>query len=111
MVYSIKIIMIKTKYLFICLFLFFQGLADECKQLGSQGLMMLTYIKEKSPMTKEQIINVKNQSKKISTMSEMLSNGKGNVEAIGELVENELSSMDKAIEEAANRMQVRNLYI
>lgn len=69
---------------------------------------MLTYIKEKSPMTKEQIINVKNQSKKISTMSEKLSNGKGNVEAIGELVENELSSMDKAIEEAANRMQVRN---
>ncbi|XP_043495410.1 huntingtin-interacting protein 1 isoform X1 [Polistes fuscatus] len=84
---------------------FGDSLADECKQLGSQGLMMLTYIKEKSPMTKEQIINVKNQSKKISTMSEKLSNAKGNVEAIGELVENELSSMDKAIEEATNRMQ------
>lgn len=81
------------------------SLADECKQLGSQGLIMLTYTKEKSPMTKEQIINVKNQCKKISIMSEKLGNTKGNVEAIGELVENELLGMDKAIEEAANRIQ------
>ncbi|XP_012270446.1 huntingtin-interacting protein 1 isoform X2 [Orussus abietinus] len=80
-------------------------LADECKQLGSQGLIMLSYVKEKSPLASEQIASVKNQVKKISLLVDSLSSGQGNIESIGDLVENELSGMDAAIEEAANRIQ------
>lgn len=86
----------------------FVGFADECKQLGSQGLIMLSYIKEKSSATVVQIANVKNQLQKISSLISTLSTTQNNVEIIGNLVENELQSMDKAIEEAVARIQVFN---
>ncbi|XP_020287825.1 huntingtin-interacting protein 1 isoform X1 [Pseudomyrmex gracilis] len=79
--------------------------ADECKQLGSQGLIMLSYIKEKSSMTEAQITNVKSQLQKISSLVSTLSTTQNNVEIIGNLVENELQSMDKAIEEAVARIK------
>ncbi|XP_029678620.1 huntingtin-interacting protein 1-related protein-like [Formica exsecta] len=79
--------------------------ADECKQLGSQGLIILSYIKEKSSMTVVQIANVKSQLQKISSLINALSTTQNNVEIIGSLVENELQSMDKAIEEAVARIQ------
>ncbi|KAL6428027.1 hypothetical protein ACFW04_008426 [Cataglyphis niger] len=79
--------------------------ADECKQLGSQGLIILSYIKEKSSMTIVQIANVKSQLQKISSLVNALSTTQNNVEVIGSLVENELQSMDKAIEEAVARIQ------
>lgn len=79
--------------------------ADECKQLGSQGLIMLSYIKEKSPMTMVQVTNVKSQLQKVSSLISTLSTTQNNVEIIGTLVENELLSMDKAIEEAVARIQ------
>ena len=74
--------------------------------MGSQGLMMLSFIKEKSNSTNQQIDRVKKQSEVISTLISKMSKFQRNVEAIGDLVENELLSMDKAIEEAANRIQV-----
>ncbi|XP_031837617.1 huntingtin interacting protein 1 [Nomia melanderi] len=80
-------------------------LTDECKQLGVQSLTMFSYIKEKSPMTVGQINDVRQQFKKICELAATLSSGQGNVEVIGSLVEKELLSMDKAIEEAANRIQ------
>ncbi|XP_058794250.1 huntingtin-interacting protein 1 isoform X2 [Phymastichus coffea] len=80
-------------------------LTDECKQLGSQGLIMISYMKEKSESTIEQIEVVKKQLEKISGLADSLSKVLGNAEVIGDLVENELSSMDKAIEEAAARIQ------
>lgn len=79
--------------------------ADECKQLGSQGLIIMSYIKEKSSMTVAQIANVKSQLQKISSLINTLSATQNNVEVIGNLVENELQSMDKAIEEAVARIQ------
>lgn len=80
-------------------------LADECKQLGSHSLMMLSYIKEKSSTAGEQIVIVENKLKEISALTDSLLNAQTNIETIGNLVENELLSMDKAIEEAANRIQ------
>lgn len=68
---------------------------------------MLSYIKEKSSMTIVQIANVKSQLQKISSLVNTLSTTQNNVEVIGSLVENELQSMDKAIEEAVARIQVR----
>lgn len=79
--------------------------ADECKQLGSQGLIILSYIKEKSSMTVVQIASVKSQLQKISSLINALSTTQNNVEIIGSLVENELQSMDKAIEETVARIQ------
>lgn len=84
------------------------GFADECKQLGSQGLIMLSYIKEKSSMTVVQIANVKSQLQKISSLINTLSTTQNNVEIIGTLVESELQSMDKAIEETVAKIQVLN---
>lgn len=78
---------------------------DECKQLGSQSLIILSYIKEKSSMTVVQITNVKSQLQKVSSLINALSSTQNNVEIIGNLVENELQSMDKAIEEAVARIQ------
>lgn len=80
-------------------------LTDECKLLATEVLVMLENIKEKSPKTLEQIIAVKNQLNVISQLTNGLTKARGNVDAIGNLVENELLSMDKAIEEAANRIQ------
>ncbi|XP_043518081.1 huntingtin-interacting protein 1 isoform X2 [Frieseomelitta varia] len=80
-------------------------LIDECKQLGLQSLTMFNHIREKSPVTVGQINEVKQQFKKVCELATTLSNGQGTVEVIGNLVEMELLSMDKAIEEAANRIQ------
>lgn len=63
-------------------------------------------MKENSPQTLEQIQIVQKQLDKISDLTNTLSKALGNVEAIGTLVENELLLMDKAIEEAAGRIQV-----
>lgn len=57
-------------------------------------------------MTVVQIANVKSQLQKISSLINALSTTQNNVEIIGSLVENELQSMDKAIEEAVARIQV-----
>lgn len=81
-------------------------MTDECKQLGSQSLIMMSYIKEKSVSTSEQVQIVKKQLEKISGIADSLSKALGNAEVIGDLVENELTTMDKAIEEAAARIQV-----
>ncbi|KOC67006.1 Huntingtin-interacting protein 1 [Habropoda laboriosa] len=80
-------------------------LTDECKQLGLRSLTMFNYIREKSPVTVGQINEVKQQFKKVCELAATLSNAQGNVGVIGNLVEMELLSMDKAIEEAANRIQ------
>lgn len=69
---------------------------------------MLSYIKEKSSMTGVQIANVKNQLQKISSLISTLSTTQNNVEIIGTLVESELQSMDKAIEETVAKIQVLN---
>ena len=84
----------------------FIGLTVECKQLGSQGLIMMTYIKVKSDSASSQVEVVRKQLEKISELADSLSEALGNAEVIGDLVENELMTMDKAIEEAAARIQV-----
>ncbi|KAK0087229.1 hypothetical protein PV325_001471 [Microctonus aethiopoides] len=77
---------------------------DECKSLALLISSMLSNIKEKSPSTFDQIEKIKAQINLIFTMANTLSKTRDNVD-VGNLVENELQSMDKAIEEAANRIQ------
>lgn len=57
-------------------------------------------------MTATQIANVKSQLQKISSLVSTLITTQSNVEVIGSQVENELLTMDKAIEEAVARIQV-----
>lgn len=57
-------------------------------------------------MTGVQIANVKSQLQKISSLINTLSTTQNNVEIIGTLVESELQSMDKAIEETVAKIQV-----
>lgn len=59
-------------------------------------------------MTVVQIANVKSQLQKISSLINTLSTTQNNVEIIGTLVESELQSMDKAIEETVAKIQVLN---
>jgi len=59
-------------------------------------------------MTGAQIANVKSQLQKISSLISTLSTTQNNVEIIGSLVESELQSMDKAIEETVAKIQVLN---
>lgn len=72
---------------------------------------MFNHIRDKSPVTMGQINEVKQHFKKVCEIATTLSTIQGNVEVIGSLVETELLSMDKAIEEAANRIQVIVFYI
>ncbi|KYM93413.1 Huntingtin-interacting protein 1 [Cyphomyrmex costatus] len=55
-------------------------------------------------MTGVQIVNVKSQLQKISFLINTLSS-QNNVEIIGTLVESELQSIDKAIEETVAKIQ------
>lgn len=80
-------------------------LGEECKNLAIEILKMLINIKEKSNDTIDQISIVKTQLNAISSMSNSLSKARGNVDELGDLVENELQIMDKAIEEAVKRIQ------
>ena len=59
-------------------------------------------------MTGAQIANVKSQLQKISSLINTLSSTQNNVEIVGTLVESELQSMDKAIEETVAKIQVLN---
>lgn len=67
---------------------------------------MISFVKEKASTTCDQIDTVKKQLETISSLVATLTKAQKNVEMIGDLVENELLSMDKAIEEAANRIKV-----
>ncbi|XP_043272476.1 huntingtin-interacting protein 1 isoform X2 [Venturia canescens] len=80
-------------------------LTDECKILGTEASLMFSQVKEKSSKTSEQIDLVKKNLIGVSSMANTLAKARGNVDAIGDLVETELLNMDKAIEEAAGRIQ------
>lgn len=67
---------------------------------------MFSQVKEKSSKTPEQINLVKDNLISVSSTANTLAKARGNVDAIGDLVETELLNMDKAIEEAAGRIQV-----
>lgn len=58
-------------------------MTDKFEQLRSQGLILLTYVKEKATKTLEQVEIVKRQLTTISGFTESLWNSEGNVKAIG----------------------------
>ncbi|XP_011307275.1 huntingtin-interacting protein 1 isoform X1 [Fopius arisanus] len=80
-------------------------LTDECKKLSSASISLLQMIKAKSEGTEEQFKLIRDQLEVISALANGLSKARGDVERIGDMVESELQGMDKAIEEAASKIQ------
>jgi huntingtin interacting protein 1 len=89
---------------------YFTDIAEVCKLVGSSALNLLASIKNrnKADDVATNVITVKSRVAEVAELIEKLTNAlKGeSAEMIGDLVESELATMDKAIEEAANRIEV-----
>lgn len=82
-------------------------MAVKCKQLGANIILILQGLYNDHDITE----NVSKSIEEVKAMSELAETLLGTLrenpaELIADLVENELASMDKAIEEAANMIQV-----
>lgn len=89
---------------------YFTDIAEVCKLVGSSALILLASIKNRNEAddVAAHVVAVKSRVAEVAELIEKLTNAvKGDsAEVIGDLVESELASMDKAIEEAANRIEV-----
>jgi huntingtin interacting protein 1 len=85
-------------------------IAEVCKLVGSSAFILLASIKSKNEPddVANNVVTVKSRVAEVAELIEKLTNAvKGDsAEVIGDLVESELASIDKAIEEAANRIEV-----
>ncbi|GLH09480.1 uncharacterized protein GBIM_14586 [Gryllus bimaculatus] len=84
-------------------------LSESCKKVGTEALTLLECVRDstrKQEVT-SRILTVRNQVNEVSEMvSKLTSQLKGNsAEMIEDMLEDELSRMDKAIEEAAKRIE------
>ncbi|XP_046984239.1 huntingtin-interacting protein 1 [Schistocerca americana] len=88
---------------------FGERIAEACKQAGTESLVLLASVKSVAPSSSitDNANTVKQKVKDVTDLMErLISQLKGDsAEMIEDLVENELSSMDKAIEEAAARIE------
>ncbi|PSN31546.1 Huntingtin-interacting protein 1 [Blattella germanica] len=93
---------------------FGERIAEVCKLLGTTDLTLLASIKDRNKAAEVagNIIKVQEKVSEVADLIEKLTNAlKGDsAERIGDLVESELASMDKAIEEAAKRIETAALY-
>jgi huntingtin interacting protein 1 len=89
---------------------YFTGIAEVCKLVGTSALNLLASIKNrnKADDVAGNVAAVKVRVTEVADLIEKLTDAlKGDsAEMIGDLVESELASMDKAIEEAAGRIEV-----
>jgi huntingtin interacting protein 1 len=87
---------------------YFTDIAEVCKLVGSSALNLLASIKNQADDVATNVISVNRRVAEVAELIEKLTNAlKGeSTEVVGDLVESELASMDKAIEEAASRIEV-----
>lgn len=78
-----------------------ERMSDTCKAAGKELLSLLTSLQVDAPID---LASFKDLVTEIASLSQSIKSG-DNPEAIGDLVENELAMMDKAIEEAAIRIE------
>lgn len=99
---SVSVFMIMKNYI--------TDIAEVCKLVGSSAFILLASIKSKNEPddVANNVVTVKSRVAEVAELIEKLTNAvKGDsAEVIGDLVESELASIDKAIEEAANRIEV-----
>lgn len=81
---------------------------DEIKKWNSNALELFALLlsTQESKEVQIHIDELKQQLKSITTMIHELTKQSESGEDIGEIIERELSGMDKAIEEAASRIEV-----
>lgn len=80
---------------------------DEIKKWNSNALeLFAALLSTKESDVQNRIADVRDKLKNITTMIHDLSKQSESGEDIGEIIERELSGMDKAIEEAASRIEV-----
>jgi len=82
------------------------GIATELKTFGqaTSTLFQSLHTSSKSNLVQSQIDVLKDELYKITNMIGDLSNNNDDIDQLGDMVEKELSSMDKAIEEAAMKI-------
>lgn len=91
--------------------MFGEKMADACKQLGESAANLLKSLRTKNDL-QSNLENVKTKLDAISTLADTI-NGSlqgATAENLADMLEGEMIAMDKAIEEAANRIQVMSLY-
>lgn len=85
-------------------------MAEECKKFGQLILDILECLLEERAVT-EKIVETKEQLRSITTLAETISGSlKASPEDLANMIEREMTAMDTAIEEAANRIQVYCLF-
>lgn len=83
------------------------GIMDEIKKWNAEALeLFVALLSTKESEVQNRIADVKSKLQTITTMIHDLSKQSQSGEDIGEIIERELSTMDKAIEEAASRIEV-----
>ena len=92
-------------------------MTERCKGVGQSCLLVLATSLSAEPMLPNCLGEMRKTIQELLAMSEQLQImlQAGNSESVGEMVESELAAMDKAIEEAARRIEVEtpftHLYI
>lgn len=86
-----------------------KGIMDEIKKWNSKALELFAALlsTDESVKVQSHIDEVKSMLLKITTMIHELSKQSESSEDIGDSIERELSGMDKAIEEAASKIEVK----
>lgn len=88
------------------------GIMEEIKKWNADALeLFVALLSTKESEVQNRIGDVKSKLQTITTMIHELSKQSQSGEDIGEIIERELSTMDKAIEEAASRIEVRNNFV
>lgn len=83
------------------------GIMDEIKKWNADAMeLFVALLSTKESEVQNRIADVKGKLQTITTMIHELSKQSQSGEDIGEIIERELSTMDKAIEEAASRIEV-----
>lgn len=102
---------LKSRVLLLLLFL---GMAEKCKELGVSVMALLRSVRDEARghVVREISNSTLSRIDELASLVERLTGQiKGDsVEIVGDMVETELANMDKAIEEAANRIAVSILF-
>lgn len=105
--------LIKWQFFTNCVLCFsFSGIMEEIKKWNSNSLELFASLlsTEESVEVQKHIDEVKRMLQNITTMIHELTKQSESGEDIGEIIERELSGMDKAIEEAAKRIEVNSIH-
>lgn len=88
-------------------------MSDRCKGVGQSCLQVFADSLSPNPTVSTSISLMRQTLKELLDMSEQLQAmlQAGSSESVGEMVESELAAMDKAIEEAARRIEVSSYFI